>query len=110
MSRLEPRPKADLWTQRLAEAQEGSAGQPAISVAEARRLYARNSPEKQLNEKALSYFERGSEAEAAGKTHLAVLYYEMAARRATGQLKDRVLAKLAMIQGRQPGPTLAQSP
>jgi hypothetical protein len=109
ISRLEPAPQADPWVGRLAEAQRGSAGRPAMSVAEAQRLYALGSPEQQLDEKALSYFQQGRDAEAAGKTRLAVLYYEMAARRATGELKNRVLAQLASLQTRQQGPALAQT-
>lgn len=107
VSRAAPPASADPWVQRLAEAREGSAGRPAMSVAEAREQFALNSPQHQLNEKALGYFERGREAETAGKTSLAGLYYEMAARRASGQLKDQVLARLATLEPDKPEPALA---
>jgi len=107
VSRAAPSASSDPWIERLADARKGSAGRPAVSVAEARRLYVLNSPEKQLNEKALTYFDRGREAEAAGKTSLAGLYYEMAARRASGELKDRVLARLTTLDPEEPEPTIA---
>jgi hypothetical protein len=46
-----------------------------------------------------SYFERGRQAEADGKPSVARIYYQMAARRATGDLKQQCLARLEAIGG-----------
>jgi hypothetical protein len=48
------------------------------------------------------YFERGQTAEAEGKPAVAKVYYQMAARRADGDLKQQVLARLEVVGG---GPT-----
>ena len=46
------------------------------------------------------YFARGQQAEADGKMAVAKIYYQMAARRATGDLKQQVLARLDAVSGR----------
>ncbi|MDZ7617617.1 MAG: hypothetical protein U1E05_11465 [Patescibacteria group bacterium] len=55
------------------------------------------------------FFERGQTAEAAGKTNVAKIYYQMAARRATGDLHVAVLAKLQAIAQEQTGQSVARS-
>ena len=47
-----------------------------------------------------SFFARGQQAEADGKPHVAKIYYQMAARRATGDLKQQVQARLDAVGGR----------
>jgi len=47
-----------------------------------------------------SFFARGQQAEADGKPNVAKIYYQMAARRATGDLKQQVQARLDAVGGR----------
>ncbi len=47
-----------------------------------------------------SYFARGQKAESDGKPSVAKIYYQMAARRASGDLKQQVQARLDAISGR----------
>ena len=51
-------------------------------------------------EEADSFFARGQQAEADGKPNVAKIYYQMAARRATGDLKQQVQARLDVVSGR----------
>jgi len=85
---------------RLAAAQESTAGRPAPSVAEARRMRAQEEGTGQEEVKAL--FERGLAAEEAGKPGVAKVYYQQVARRASGELKDRALARLDELRGTAP--------
>lgn len=50
-------------------------------------------------DEAADFFRRGQEAEAAGKPGVAKIYYGMAARRAEGELKQEVLARLDALKG-----------
>jgi len=88
---------AEPWRRRLAESQDSSGAQSAPSVEDARqqRLAAQQT---RANE-ALVFFERGQKAEEAGKANVAKIYYQMVARRADGELKDRALARLEAIRG-----------
>jgi hypothetical protein len=72
---------------------------PTMSVAEARAERERQQAVRA--EEAAAFFERGRIAEAAGKTGVAKIYYQMAARRATGELKQQVAARLEAI-GQEP--------
>ena len=47
-----------------------------------------------------SYFARGQQAEADGKPSVAKIYYQMAARRSSGDLKQQVQARLDALNGR----------
>jgi len=76
--------------------QPSSAALPAPSVAEARKLHAQQ--QEAAQQEAAALVERARAAEAAGKPQLAKVYYEMAARRATGQLKQEVLQKLEAMR------------
>lgn len=58
-------------------------------------------------EEADDYFARGQQAEADGKPSVAKIYYQMAARRASGDLKQQVLVRLDAVSGRSS--TLVQS-
>jgi len=51
-------------------------------------------------EEADSFFARGQKAEADGKPAVAKIYYQMAARRATGDLKQQVQSRLDAVSGR----------
>jgi hypothetical protein len=75
--------------------------QPTMSLAEAQSQRAAQK-ETRVDE-ATKFFARGQKAEAEGKANVAKIYYQMAARRATGPLKDQVLAKLDAIGRVQTG-------
>ncbi len=47
-----------------------------------------------------NFFARGQQAEADGKPNVAKIYYQMAAKRATGSLKQDVQARLDALSGR----------
>ena len=84
-----------------------SNSRPMMSVAEAqaRRL----SQQATRGEEADDFFQRGQKAEAAGKANVAKIYYQMAARRATGELKGRITARLEAIGSAQAVSQIAQS-
>jgi len=72
-----------------------SATRAAPSVAEARRLRAK---EQSLGDgEAMLWFERGKTAEADGKPKTANIFYQMAARRASGELRERIQSRLAAV-------------
>jgi hypothetical protein len=52
------------------------------------------------SQEAENYFARGQQAEADGKPNVAKIYYQMAARRATGDLKQLVQSRLDVVSGR----------
>ncbi len=96
------RPRAELpastgaiWGERLQTAVERSAGPMAMSVADLRAKHLREQQARQRE--AAGWLERGRQAEAAGKANVARVYYQRAARRATGQLKAEVGARLAAV-------------
>ncbi len=79
----------------LAAAQSSSAGRAVPSVAEARRL--RQLEQTTRQNEALALFQRGRTAEEAGKTSLAKIFYNMAAKKADSQLNDRIRARIDAI-------------
>jgi hypothetical protein len=87
---------ADEPSRKLAAARASSAGRPAPSVAEARRLRAAEQAAK--NEEALKYIELGRNAEAKGKPNVARVYYQNAARRASGPLREQVLSRIQALE------------
>jgi len=89
------------WQPDLPEAEEP----PAVSVADARAHRARQKHTRAGE--AMDFFARGQRAEAEGKANVARIYYQMAARRAEGELKGRVTATLDAISRAQTGSQLA---
>lgn len=87
---------ADSPAHRLALAQESTAGQPAPSVAEAKRLRAAEEASRQ--DEARVYYERGLSAQQAGNLGAAKVYYQMAARRASGDLYQEILQSLEAVK------------
>jgi hypothetical protein len=85
------------WQRRLAESQNSSSAQPAPSVADIRRK--RLEAQETRAGEALVFFERARKAEEAGKANVARIYYQMVARRATDELKEKALARLEAIRG-----------
>ena len=72
-----------------------SATRAAPSVAAARRLHEQ---EQSIGDgEAMIWFERGKTAEAGGKLKTAKMFYQMAARRANGALRDRIEARLKAV-------------
>jgi hypothetical protein len=65
----------------------------SVSDIERQRRAARPDPQREAED----YFARARGAQESGKARLARVYYQMAARRATGELKDRALAEVAAI-------------
>ena len=88
-------PPADEPTRKLAAARSSSAGRPAPSVAEARRLHAAEQAAK--DEAALKYIELARNAEANGKPNVAKVYYQNAARGATGELREQILSRIQAL-------------
>ena len=73
------------------------AARPTLNLADEQ---ARRSAQQATREtEAQAYFDRGEQAEADGKPKVAKIYYQMAARRATGDLKQQALAKLDSLGG-----------
>lgn len=85
----------------VGQLQASSAGRAAPSVAEAKRLRA--AEEASQDGEALKYMELARSAEEAGKPSVAKLYYQMAARRASGELKTQILARLNDLTGQSQG-------
>ncbi|MFH1265484.1 MAG: hypothetical protein ABIK89_07120 [Planctomycetota bacterium] len=102
------RPAAnDVWNQRLTDACAGSGGPASMSVAELRAERLR--VEETRHAEALKWFKRGQGVEAAGKANVARVYYQMAARRATGELKDEIAARLEAVSGSPAASKLVRS-
>jgi hypothetical protein len=83
-----------------------AAADPLVgSVAEMEQRRAQQSavPEREAE----SLFERGRQAQAAGKSSVAGVYYRMAARQASGPLRKRIEAELSALKG---GATSAVAP
>ena len=78
--------------EKLNAAQSSSAGRAVPSVAEARRL--RELEQASQGNEARVLYERGRTAEEGGKPHVAKIYYQMAAKQATGELRALIQARL----------------
>jgi hypothetical protein len=87
---------ADPAARALASSHTSTAGQPALSVAEARRLHEAET--RGQNSEAQDWFDRGQTAEEAGNRAAAKIFYGMAFRRASGALKETVQARLSLLR------------
>ncbi len=85
---------------KLASSQASSAGRAVPSVAEARRMH--EAEQAKGDKEARIHYEQGLAAEESGKPRVAKIYYDMAARRATGQLRAEILARLDALALPQP--------
>lgn len=72
--------------------QSSTAARPVASIEEARRI--REHESQRAHAEAEDYLHRARQAEAEGKTGVAKVYYQMASRRADGDLKVTILARL----------------
>jgi hypothetical protein len=73
----------------------GAGSPPAMSVAQAR--VQRQRQQAVRADEAADFFQRGRAAEAVGKLSVAKIYYQMAAGRATGELKEQIAGRLETI-------------
>ena len=88
-------PPSDEPSRKLAAARGSSAGRPAPSVAEARRLHAAEQAAE--NDVVLKYVELARNAEANGKPNVAKVYYQNAARGASGELRKQILGRIQTL-------------
>jgi hypothetical protein len=93
---------------RLAAARQSSAGQvPAGSVADARRQRAAEVVSEQAETNA--NLKRAREAAAAGKTSVAAMFYKLAAKHASGDLKSQVEKEAAALARSAKTPRVAHT-
>jgi hypothetical protein len=98
----------DPAAQALASSQTSTAGQPALSVAEARRMHEAET--RGQDSEAQSWFDRGQTAEQEGNPAAARIYYGMAFRHASsGSIKATIQARLSLLRA-DTAPTLARKP
>lgn len=83
--------------QRLNAAQESTAGRPALSVAEAKRLHQQE--QDAANGEMAALMERARALEEDGKPNVAKIYYQRIAKHATGELQQQARTRLYEIQG-----------
>ena len=103
---LQPRDPARGSSWRVA-APQGTAERPQMSLVDARARRVRQQTAR--SSEAGDFFERGRRAEATGKTSVAKIYYQMAARRADGALQSQIAARLAAISGAESGAEIVRS-
>ena len=84
-----------------------AASGPPMSVAQARAQRKRQQGTRARE--AADFFQRGRKAEEAGKTGVAKIYYQMAARRDSGQLKAQIGLRLEAIGRAQTSAKIARS-
>jgi hypothetical protein len=88
-------PPSLAWTKKTQPLAESSASRPAASVGQLRAQHAAEQLAK--SSEAHELFDQGQRLEASGKPNVARIYYQMAVRRASGDLKDRIDARLRTI-------------
>ncbi len=98
----------DPISQKLQRARDSSAGQPAASVEDIRR--AQQTKNSALQREAEVYLDKAREAESAGKFGMAKIYYDMAAAKADGELKDRATAASRAMSGQLSRPREEHAP
>ncbi len=80
---------------------------PLLNVDDEQRR--REAQAENRSAEAEAFFVRGQEAEAAGKANVARIYYQMVARRATGDLQREVLARLRSLSEAETAGAVARS-
>ena len=88
---------AEAAAARLDGAQQSTAGRPALSVAEAKRLHQQEQAGK--NDEMLALMERARALEEDGKPNVARIYYQRVARNGSGEVQQQAQAKLYELQG-----------
>ena len=82
--------------ERLSAAQGSTAGRPALSVAEAKRMHQQE--QAAANGEMAALMERARALEEDGKPNVAKIYYQRIAKRATGELQQQARARLYELQ------------
>jgi hypothetical protein len=82
---------------RLSVAQESSAGRPAVSVAEAKRLHEQEVA--QGNGEMAALMERARALEEDGKPNVAKIYYQRIVKHGSGELQQQARTRLYELQG-----------
>jgi hypothetical protein len=82
--------------ERLNAAQESTAGRPAMSVAEAKRLHQQE--QAAANGEMAALMERARALEEDGKPNVAKVYYQQIAKHASGELQQRARNRLHELQ------------
>ncbi|MFW5693025.1 MAG: hypothetical protein ACOCWL_02305 [Thermoguttaceae bacterium] len=88
-------------------APEAKAAAPLLNVDDEQQR--RKAQAENRSAEAEAFFVRGQEAEAAGKANVARIYYQMVARRATGNLQREVLARLRALSEAETAGAVARS-
>jgi len=108
-ARPQPRPATQrgAWNPSTWTADVDRRSTPAMNLAE---VQTRRENRKQARGgEAAGFFARGQKAEAEGKLGAAKIYYQMASRRASGELKVRIAARLQAISPDKTLSKVAQS-
>jgi len=87
---------AEAAVERLNAAQESTAGRPALSVAEARRLHQQE--QAAVDGKMAALMVRARALEEDGQANVAKIYYQRIAKQATGDLQQQARARLSELQ------------
>jgi len=91
-------PAGPSW--RLALPAGAGSSPPASAAVGAAEIRAQRAAQQAVRQdEAIGLLERGRRAEANGKPNVARIYYQMAADRASGELKQQVLMKLEAVRG-----------
>ncbi len=77
-------------------AQESTAGRPALSVAEAKRLYQQE--QAAANSEMAALMVRAQALEEDGKPNVAKIYYQQVAKKASGDLQQQARTRLHELQ------------
>jgi hypothetical protein len=88
--------KPDPWAARLRRSQLDRPMEPASGVAAAAAKRATQEENRQAE--AVEFFQQGRRLEEEGKPNVARIYYQMAGRRASGQLRRAVAARLEALE------------
>jgi len=100
--------KADFIARNIARhpaatAEEAGPAQPSVEQIQRQNELAR----VQRTAEAQEFFAKGQRAEGEGKAGVAKIWYQMAARRASGELQQEVAERLAIMEGSAAGEKLA---
>lgn len=90
-------PVSGTGSQLVLSSGQSSAERPALSVAELAAVRARELAAQEAE--ARVYWEKGQSAEKAGKLGVAKVYYQMAARRSTAEIRQLAQDRLAVLEG-----------
>ena len=88
--------KADFIARNITRHQRSFDAAPVADVAQNRR--PRQDSAQQKEQEAVEFFAKAKRAESEGKSGVAKIYYQMAARRAQGEMQAEALTRLAALQ------------